>query len=378
MSDASIYLDHQATTALAPGVLDEMNHYFSDSYGNPHSSDHAFGWRSSDAIERARFDIASAIDADPDELIFTSGATEANNIAILGFDRDRELRVVTSTIEHKSVIAAARERARYGSTVTYLQVDRHGGVDLDQLVTLLRAGTDVVSIMAVNNEIGTAQPIDVIGALCRDHGAALHVDAAQALPFDARRLWAQSADLISLSSHKIGGPAGIGVLHIKRWIRDRLQPIMFGGGQEDGLRPGTLPTPLCAGFAAACRVLPPPSETEAWRTRTEALAALLAKLIPGSLRNGGGPGSHPGNISLTLPGGDAGALIARLQPLIALATGSACTSGVPEPSHVLRAIGLDAESCERTVRISVGRFTTPDEIRAAAEEIVRAYGAARA
>lgn len=354
----AVYLDHQATAPLAPGVLEAMLPYFSEAYGNPHSSEHAFGWRSGDAVDHARAQISEATGFDTDEVVFTSGATEANNLAILGFDRDGLPGLAFSGVEHKSVIAPMRERARLGCSTTALTVDRVGVVDLEELRASLRGGgIGIVSIMAVNNEIGTAQPLREIAAVCREAGALLHVDAAQALTFRSGDELAPDADLVSVSSHKAGGPAGIGALLVRRHARRRVFPILFGGGQEDGIRPGTLPLPLCVGFAAACTVLPDAAEVAAWRSRSEAFASSLIAEVPGLARNGGGEDGHPGNVSVTLPDGDADAVIARLQPHLAVSTGSACTSGIPEPSHVLRAIGLDTRQAERTIRLSVGRFT---------------------
>lgn len=361
-----IYLDNQATTAMSPGVLKAMMSYFSDNYGNPHSSEHAFGWRASDAVDRARSQVAQATSFDPDEVVFTSGATEANNLAILGFQRDATVTLAMSAIEHKSVIAPMRERERLGCRTITLSVDGEGRVNLEQLRAALLDGVDMVSIMAVNNEVGTAQPLQKIGRMCREAGALFHVDAAQALAFRPSEALAPDADIVSVSSHKAGGPAGIGALLIRRHVRSRLSPVLFGGGQEDGLRPGTLPLQLCVGFGAACEYLPSNSEVVAWKARSDALAAMLTAEIPGLLRNGGGEDAHPGNVSVTLPGGEADAVIARLQPHLAVSTGSACTSGIPETSHVLRAIGLSAAAAERTIRFSIGRHTEMQQLVEAA------------
>ena len=372
----AIYLDHQATSTLAPGVLETMLPYFSEVYGNPHSSEHAFGWRSADAVEAARAAVAASIGADPDEVVFTSGATEANNLAILGYERGATPRLIMTAIEHKSVIAPVRERGRLGSETVVLPVDSRGVLDVAALEEALLGGPALLSIMAVNNEIGTAQPLAAVAELCRRTGSHLHVDAAQALSFGGFDAAIVEADFVSLSSHKAGGPIGVGALVVARHSRRLLDPIVMGGGQEDGLRSGTLPTPLCVGFGAACAVIPGNDEVEEWRQRADCLADLLAAEMPGLLRNGGGPGAHPGNVSITLPSGDAHAVIARLQPDLAVSTGSACTSGIPEPSHVLRAIGLDAASAERTIRLSVGRFTTVEQIAAAARAVGRAFAAA--
>lgn len=372
----AIYLDHQATSTLEPGVLEAMLPVFSETYGNPHSSDHAFGWRSADAVDAARAAVAAAVGYDPDEVVFTSGATEANNLAILGYDKAGFPRVITATTEHKSVIAAVRERARLGSDAVFLPVDHRGVLDIVALEKALQNGPALVSVMAVNNEIGTVQPLAAVADLCRRYGSHLHVDAAQALAFGAFDVSTADADFVSLSSHKAGGPMGIGALVVARHSRHLISPLMFGGGQEDGLRPGTVPTPLVVGFGAACVAVPTDAEILDWRLRTERLAGLLVAEVPGLTRNGGGDGSHPGNLSVTLPQGDAHAVIARLQPGLAVSTGSACTSGTPEPSHVLRAIGLDAASAERTIRLSVGRSTTIGQIEEAARAVGRAVAAA--
>ncbi len=373
----AIYLDHQATSTLAPGVLDAMLPVFSGTYGNPHSSEHAFGWRSADAVDRARAAVAAAVGSDPDEVVFTSGATEANNLAILGYGTGTTPRLVTTAIEHKSVGAPIRERSRLGSETVVLPVDRRGVIDISALEEALRRGPALVSVMAVNNEIGTAQPLVQVAELCRRTGSHLHVDAAQALAFGGYDATLVEADFVSLSSHKAGGPMGVGALIVARHSRHLLSPVLMGGGQENGLRPGTLPTALVVGFGAACAAVPGSVEVAAWRQRTDLFADMLAKEVPGVARNGGAPGAHPGNVSITLPSGDAHAVIARLQPALAVSTGSACTSGMPEPSHVLRAIGLDAASAERTIRLSVGRFTTMDELQEAALAVGRAFAAGR-
>lgn len=369
----SIYLDQQASAPLADGVFEAMKPYFTDAYANPHSSEHAAGWRSSEAAESARAAIARAVGADPDELVFTSGATEANNIVLLGVDRLSERpRLITTAIEHKSVLAPIRARAELGAETVIVPVDADGVVRLDAMRAALDGGATLVSVMAVSNEIGTRQPLVEIAMLCRAAGALLHVDAAQALAYGAIDMLEDGADMVSLSSHKAGGPKGIGALVISRDARARLSPIMFGGGQEDGLRPGTLPTPLCVGFGAACSAIPDAAGVAAWRARGDALARKLIDLVPGAVRNGGGPGRHPGNVSITLPQGEASAVIARLQPGLAVSSGSACTSGIAEPSHVLRAIGLGAGAADRTIRLSLGPATTDAEVEQAAQLLARA------
>ena len=331
---------------------------------NPHATDHAAGWSAGDAIELARAHVAAALGADTDEVIFTSGATEADNLAILGpagrcWGRRR---VIVSAIEHKAVLAPARELARRDFDLHVVPVEPSGLVDINAMASLIDEQTLVVSIMLVNNEIGTVQPVKRLIEACRANGALLHVDAAQAtgwLPIDIGEL---GADMISISGHKMGGPKGIGALIARRDVMDRLTPLTFGGEQERGLRPGTLPTALCVAMGAACANLPSAAEVAAWRKRTKTFEDALLALDPGARVNGGSSPRHPGSISITFSSADAEALINRLQPRLAIARGSACTSGVLEPSHVLRAIGLSAAECDRTVRISTGRFTTEEEL----------------
>ena len=349
---------------MHPAALEATVAAMAGHVANPHSAEHAEGWRSADAVDAARAEVAAAIGADPDEVVFVSGATEANNLALLGCTRpggDRR-RVVVSAIEHRAVLGPARELARRGMELVIAPVTHDGVVDLDALADLVDDRTLLVSVMLVNNEIGTVQLVASIAAICSRAGALLHVDAAQALawlPVDAYSL---GADLLSVSGHKMGGPKGVGALFVARHVRPLLAPLLFGGEQEDGLRPGTLATPLCVGFGAACRTLPDVVEVAAWRARTGRLEAGLLDLAPGAWVNGARAERHPGSISLTLPGIDAERLVARMQPAVALSRGSACTSGIPEPSHVLAAIGLTASECEATVRLSPGRFTTDVEI----------------
>ena len=342
---------------------------------NPHAHEHAAGWRAADAVELARREVAEAIGGDADEIVFTAGATEANNLALLGSAPrlgERHKLLVTA-FEHKAVLGPARELERRGFDVSIVPVTRAGLVEPKAVANLIDERTLLVSCMAVNNEVGTIQPIAAIARLCRQVGALLHVDAAQALSWSAVDVSSFDADLVSLSAHKAGGPKGVGALWVRREIRDMVGPISFGGEQEGGLRPGTLPTALCIGFGAACRHLPTIAEVDAWRALRTAFEQRVCEAFPGVVINGSAVERHPGAISLTLPDGDAETLILRLQPDVAISRGSACTSGIPEPSHVLRAIGLDARACDRTVRISIGRTTTQEELDQAFEAIHRTY-----
>lgn len=342
-------------------------------YGNPHSHEHAAGWAAADAIEQARAKVASSISADDDEIVFTSGATEANNIAILGAcDHAKRRRVVVSAIEHKAVLGPARELRNRGYEVIEAPVKNSGVVDLEKISELIDERTSLVSCMAVNNEIGTVQPTREIAQMCQKVGAIFHVDAAQALGWGGVNLLSCQADLLSLSAHKAGGPKGVGALFVRREIRERLAPIFYGGEQEGGLRPGTLPTPLCVGFGEACAHLPTSGEVGQWRSRTLKFLDGLLISLPGLSVNGDGELRHPGAISAVLPRTDAETVVMRLQPDVAISRGSACTSGMPEPSHVLRAIGLDYAQCNRTVRIGIGRFTTDEELSFAFDALMSA------
>ena len=344
-----------ATAATTAAMLEQI--------ANPHSSEHAAGWGAAALVDEARSQVAAAVGADADEIVFTSGATEADNLALLGLGNPvGRRRIVVGALEHKAVLGPARELARRGFELVVVPATPDGIVDPDALAGIVDEGTLLVSLMLVNNEIGTVQPMERVAGACAQVGALLHVDAAQALAWLRIDVAKLGADLLSLSAHKMGGPKGIGALFVRQDVRSRLHPLLFGGEQEDGLRPGTLPTPLCVGFGAACRVLPDASEVTLWRERTSRLEAALLALAPNALINGTACERHPGSISVTLPGIDAEALVARLQPDVAVSRGSACTSGIPEPSHVLRAIGLTRELSETTIRVSPGRFTTDLEI----------------
>lgn len=359
-----IYLDHQASTPTHPEVVAAMLSLCADCYANPHAADHAAGWSAADAIEEARADVASAINADHDEIVFTSGATEANNLAILGLKRSspRRTKVIVSAIEHKAVLAPARELCSEGAELVIAPVDRNGQVDFDILSGLVDDRTLLVSVMLVNNEMGAVQPIKTISELCRSTGALLHTDAAQALswmPIDVLEL---GVDLLSISGHKAFGPKGIGALYVSREVRPQLRPLIYGGDQEGGLRAGTLPTPLCGGLGHACRLLPDAHTVNEWAALTQTLFVGLLGIFPKLELVGGHENRHPGNLCIRVPGVDAERLVALLQPHVALARGSACTSGIPEPSHVLRAIGLDAIEASEVVRLSTGPTTCKKDI----------------
>lgn len=374
----NIYMDYQATTPADPRVVEAMQPYWSEMYGNPHSADHAFGWSADTAVDNARGYIAALIGADPDEIIFTSGATEANNLAVLGIARaspSARRRIVVSAIEHKCVLAAARAATDEGFEVITVPVGANGIVDLRAVALVVDERVALVSVMAVNNEIGTVQPLTEIAALCAAAGAIFHTDAAQALnalPIDVTTL---GTDLMSLSAHKAYGPKGMGALYVRRSIHVRPKPIIYGGGQEGGLRSGTLPTPLCVGFGEACRILTDERDCDAKRIRMlrDRFLAELLKTMPDLTVNGDQAARHPGNLNLLFPSIDASLLLQNLHPNVAASTGSACTSGQPEPSHVLRAIGLSLEAANASIRFSVGRFTTEDDVNKAARYVSQRY-----
>jgi len=367
-----IYLDNQSSTRLDPRVLEAMLPYFTEQFGNPHSTSHAYGRIAAEAIEAARSEVAALINADPREIVFTSGATEANNLAIKGAARFARLhpqsgrsrdQIVTLTTEHKCVLESCLQLEREGFRVTYLPVEASGLVSLDALAAALTEQTLLVSVMAAHNEIGVIQPLAEIGALCRAKGALFHSDAAQAFGKIALDVEEMHLDLLSISGHKIYGPKGIGALYVRRRPRVRLVPIIEGGGQERGLRSGTLPTPLCVGIGRAAAIAAIELTEEAVRLRRlrERLHTELARRVPGLRLNGDTERRLPGSLNFCFSGISAMKLIEAC-PSIAISTGSACTSASVEPSYVLRALGLSDADANTGVRIGLGRFTTPAEV----------------
>ncbi len=373
-----VYLDYQATTPVDPRVLELMLPYFGERFGNPHSRTHAYGWESEQACEKARGQIAALIGAAPREVIFTSGATESNNLALIGAARFQRAHgggrdhIVTVATEHKCVIEAARRLEGDGFRVTFLGVDGGGLIDLDDLAAVVDEGTLLVSVMGANNEIGVIQPLQEIGALCRQRGVLFHSDCAQAvgkIPLDVNAL---NIDLMSISGHKIYGPKGVGALYVRRRPRARLEALIHGGGQERGLRSGTLPTPLCVGMGEACAIAS--LEMAAEGKRLGALKERLHRGIDAALGevhlNGDGERRLAGNLNLSFAGVDAEELMAAMEEL-AVSSGSACTSAAVEPSYVLRALGAGAELAQGSIRFGIGRFTTEGEIDYAVETVVR-------
>ena len=367
-----IYLDNQSSTRVDPRVLEAMLPYFTEQFGNPASTSHAYGRIAAEAIEVARGEVAALIHADPREIVFTSGATESNNLAIKGAahfarahpqsGRSRE-HIVTLTTEHKCVLESCLQLEREGFRVTWLPVEPNGLVSFAALEAALTESTLLVSVMAAHNEIGVIQPLAEIGALCRAKGVLFHSDAAQAfgkIPLDVE---AMKIDLLSISGHKIYGPKGVGALYVRRRPRVRMLSLIDGGGQERGLRSGTLPTPLCVGIGRAAAIASGEMEDEAVRLRRlrDRLWADLDRRVPGLRLNGDAEHRLPGSLNFGFPGIAALRLIEAC-PEIAISTGSACTSASVEPSYVLRALGLSEAEANSGVRIGLGRFTTAAEV----------------
>lgn len=367
-----LYMDFQATTALDPRVLDAMLPYLLNFYGNPHSRTHAYGWESEEAMEKARKQVATLIGADPREIIFTSGATESNNLALKGvarFYKSRKKHIITTQIEHKCVLDSCRALEVEGFSVTYLPVKKNGLIDEKLLENAIRPDTSLVSIMTVNNEIGVTQPIEGIGQICRSHNVFFHTDAAQAvgkIPTDVNKM---KIDLMSISAHKIYGPKGVGALYVRRRPRVRLEPLQSGGGQERGLRSGTVPTPLVVGLGAACDLARQEMEYDHKRISvlSERLLKKIMNDIPDVILNGDPVRRFPGCINLSFAYVEGESLLMALKD-VALSSGSACTSASLEPSYVLRAIGADEDLAHSSIRFGIGRFTTEEEVDFAAEK----------
>jgi cysteine desulfurase len=379
-----IYLDHHATTPVDPQVLEAMLPYLREEFGNAASRTHVFGWRAEAAVEQAREEIAAAIGArEPREIVFTSGATESDNLALKGLlraRRDRARALVLSAIEHPAVADSAEALGAEGFASRTLPVDERGLVDPAALDPLLGPEVGLVSVLWAQSEIGVLQPVGELAGRCRERGIPFHSDAAQAVgkvPVDVER---EGIDLLSFSAHKVYGPKGVGALYVRRGRpRLRLEPLLHGGGHEWGLRSGSLPVPLIVGFAAALRIARAGLEAEAARLRglRDRLLAQLEARVPGVRLNGDPLRRLPGNLNLSIEGVPGDALVARCSEL-ALSTGSACASARPEPSPVLRALGLPAERVREGFRIGLGRGNTDAEVDRAAEVIAAAALALRA
>jgi cysteine desulfurase len=382
-----IYLDHHATTPCDPRVVQAMRPYWSVDFGNPASASHAFGWRAEAAVENAREEIARALGAaDPREIVFTSGATESDNLALQGVLRARGAagaHVITAATEHPAVLDTARALAKQGAQLTVLPVDASGRIAPEDVARAITRESALVSVMAANGEVGTLAPLAELAALCAERGVLLHSDAAQAagkIPLDVEAL---GVDLLSVSSHKLYGPKGVGALYVRRRRRSgeriALAPILHGGGQERGMRSGTLATPLIVGFARALTLAVAEQAGESVRLAAlrDRLLGQLRELAGGVILNGAESPRLAGNLNVAFAGVRADAVIARL-PDVALSTGSACSSAKPQPSHVLTALGLAPERIAASLRIGLGRFTTEAEVDHAAQRIAAEVRALRA
>ena len=360
-----IYMDYGATTPVDPRVVDQMIPWLREHFGNPASRSHAWGWEAEEAVEKARGQVAALIGADPREIVWTSGATESNNLAIKGaahFYASRGKHIVTVKTEHKAVLDTTRELERQGFEVTYLDVQENGLLDLDRFRDALRKDTILVSVMLVNNEIGVIQDIPAIGTMCRERGIVFHVDAAQATGKVAIDLAGLPVDLMSLASHKTYGPKGIGALYVRRKPRVRLEAQMHGGGHERGMRSGTLPTHQCVGMGEAFRIAQAEMGTESERIRMlqrrllDGIGGIEQVFINGDLER-----RVPHNVNASFNFVEGESLIMGIKG-IAVSSGSACTSASLEPSYVLRALGRSDELAHSSLRMTIGRFTTEQDI----------------
>ncbi|GAA6030543.1 hypothetical protein JCM8097_006197 [Rhodosporidiobolus ruineniae] len=369
-----LYMDAQATTPMDPRVLDATLPFMTNQYGNPHSKTHAYGWETEKAVDKARQHVADLIGADAKDIVFTSGATESNNMAIKGiarFYKGKKRHIITTQTEHKCVLDSCRVLQDEGFEVTYLPVQQNGVIDLKELEAAIRPDTCLVSIMMVNNEIGTIQPIKEIGEIVKRHkGIFFHTDAAQAvgkIPIDVNAL---KIDVLSISAHKLYGPKGTGALYVRRKPRVRLEPLISGGGQERGLRSGTVAAPLVVGFGEACRLAK--KEMAADHAHIRKLAERLYNGITTKcehvVRNGDVDG-YPGCTNLSFAAVEGESLLMSIKD-IAVSSGSACTSASLEPSYVLRALGADDEMAHSSIRFGIGRFTTEEEVDYVVDKVV--------
>ncbi|EXB78243.1 Cysteine desulfurase 1 [Morus notabilis] len=371
ISGRPLYLDVQATSPVDPRVLDAMMPFYLSRYGNPHSRTHLYGWEADEAVENARAQVAELIGASPKEIVFTSGATECNNIAVKGvmhFYKEKKRHVITTQTEHKCVLDSCRHLQQEGFEITYLPVGSDGLVDLEKLKSSIRPDTGLVSVMAVNNEIGVIQPMEEIGRICKEFNVPFHTDAAQALGKIRIDVNKWNVSLMSLSGHKVYGPKGVGALYMRRRPRIRVEPQMNGGGQERGIRSGTVPTPLVVGMGAACELAKKEmAYDERWISELQErlLNGIRAKL-DGVVVNGSLERRYVGNLNLSFAYVEGESLLMGLKE-VAVSSGSACTSASLEPSYVLRALGVEEDMAHTSIRFGIGRFTTEAEIDRAVE-----------
>jgi cysteine desulfurase len=377
-----IYLDNNSTTRVDSAVLDAMLPYLTEHFGNSSSSSHVFGQIAEKAVVDARQEVANLLGCRSQEIVFTSGATEANNLAILGAMRAASLgsKLIITAAEHKAVLDPAQQLEVEGYNVCVLPVDRYGCVSVDDVASAIDASTKLVSIMHGNNEVGSINPIREIAELCKKRGVLFHSDATQTIGKIGIDLQKTPVDLMSLSAHKMYGPKGIGALFVRRELpRINLVPLVFGGGHERKLRSGTLPVHQIVGLGKACSVCAMKMNSESNRIATirDLLKRELANLIPGICFNGHPTNRLPGNLHVSIPGANSEAVMMKLRNQLAISSGSACTTSSPEPSHVLQAIGLDAEYLTSSLRFGVGRFNSQDEARVTARLVAEAVESCR-
>lgn len=382
----SIYLDHHATTPVDPRVLERMLPFFGDAFGNASSRNHVFGWKAEEAVEAARSQVAALIGASAREIIFTSGATEANNLAILGlaaaFEGTPKRHLITQATEHKAVLDPMRYLAKRGWRVTELPVDTSGRVEPAAVEAAIEPDTLLVSVMTVNNEVGTVQPVSEIGALCKRRGVFFHTDAAQGLGKVPLHVQEAGVDLLSISAHKMYGPKGVGALYVRRRDpRVTLEPMVLGGGHERGLRSGTLNVPGIVGLGEAARICASEAAEENARVRAlrDQLWGGIQENVRGVHLNGPelGPERHPGNLNVFFEGVEAEPLIMAMRG-VAVSSGAACASATLEPSHVLRALQIPAERAHGSLRFGLGRFNTGQEVGRVVELIAQKVEQVRA
>jgi cysteine desulfurase len=361
-----IYLDYQSTTPIDPRIIELMLKVMQSDYGNPHSRSHAYGWRAEELIETARNQVADLINANEKEIFFTSGATESNNLALKGvanfYKNSGKNHIITLLTEHKCIINSCRDLQQEGFDITFLPVQKNGLIDLEQLKQAITSKTCLVSVMAINNEIGVIQPITEIGKICRQHQVFFHTDCAQAfgkIPLDVE---AMNIDLMSISGHKIYGPKGIGALFVRRKPRVRLKPLFSGGGQERGIRSGTVPTALAVGLGEAAKIAKLEMQSDYAKVQKfskqfyQEIKSLSHVYLNGDLDS-----RYPGNLNLSFAGIEGESMIMAIKDL-AVSSGSACTSASLEPSYVLDALNVSPDLAHTSIRFGFGRFTTQQEI----------------
>ena len=379
-SPDTLNFDHQASTPVDDRVLKKMLQYFTHKSGNPHSSNHAIGWESARVLSESAQSIARMVGADEDEIIFTSGASESVNLALLGLGKrstkGKRRRILVSAIEHRCVLEVARVlKEQFGYCVEQIPVDANGHVQVSELSDRLDEDVLAVSVMAVNNEIGSIQDLESLSEAIHNVGAVFHSDAAQAPIAMNLKDVAGHVDLLSLSGHKMYGPQGVGVLYICRELQDKIEPLIYGGGQQNGLRSGTVPVPLCVGMAAASDLLSSPEGEEAKlvlrERRDQFVQALLSSKWEISLNGSPTKERHPGNANICFHGFSASEVLNTFQPKLAASAGSACATGIPEPSHVLKAIGLSSDNADASIRFSLGIGVSEQEVIKAVEIIER-------